>query len=104
MLKDSSEFMTLIRLLVNALMVFASMLCGTIITRGFIGAPLKPYRKLILTSILTTVIFLYVIDTFVPSMKLYSEFLTAFLTGIFSDPIIEKIMASREAVASGPLS
>ena len=87
----------------NMLMIFVSMLCGIMITRGFIGMPLKPYRKLVFTSIILTVFFVFIVDTYT-SLDLYTRFLLAFIVGLFGENLTENIIASKDGISRGLLN
>ena len=87
----------------NMLMIFVSMLCGIMITRGFIGMPLKPYRKLVFTSIIMTVFFVFIVDTYT-SLDLYTRFLLAFIVGLFGENLTENIIASKDGISRGLLN
>ena len=87
----------------NMLMIFVSMLCGIMITRGFIGMPLRPYRKLVFTSIIMTVFFVFIVDTYT-SLNLYTRFLLAFIVGLFGENLTENIIASKDGISRGLLN
>lgn len=87
----------------NMLMIFVSMLCGIMITRGFIGMPLRPYRKLVFTSIIMTVIFIFIVDTYT-TLNLYTRFLLAFIVGLFGENLTENIIASKDGISRGLLN
>ena len=87
----------------NMLMMFVSMLCGIMITRGFIGMPLRPYRKLVFTSIIMTVFFVFIVDTYT-SLNLYTRFLLAFIVGLFGENLTENIIASKDGISRGLLN
>ena len=87
----------------NMLMIFVSMLCGIMITRGFIGMPLRPYRKLVFTSIIMTVFFVLIVDTYT-SLNLYTRFLLAFIVGLFGENLTENVIASKDGISRGLLN
>lgn len=87
----------------NMLMIFVAMLCGVMITRGFVGMTLRPYRKLVFTSIIMTVFFVFIVDTYT-HLNLYTRFLLAFIVGLFGENLTENIISSKDGISRGLLT
>lgn len=101
--KMETNIVPIVYIIGNMLMIFVSMLCGIMITRGFVGMPLRPYRKLVFTSIIMTVFFVFIVDTYT-SLDLYTRFLLAFIVGLFGENLTENVIASKDGISRGLLN
>lgn len=88
-------------LLLSGIVIALSLSSGMLITRGFTGIPLRPYKKVILSTIVMTVLYILIIDTYYPSFSLYTKFLLAFIVGLFGENFTESFISARGAIGKG---
>ena len=84
-------------LLLSGIVIALSISSGMLITRGFTGIPLRPYKKVILSTIVMTVLYMLIIDTYT-SFSLYTKFLLAFIVGLFGENFTESFISARGAI------
>ena len=87
-------------LLLSGVLIAVSLSSGMLITRGFTGIPLKPYKKIILSTIVMTVLYTLIMDT-CTSFGLYTKFLLAFIVGLFGENFTESFISARGAIGKG---
>ena len=87
-------------LLLRGIVIALSLSSGMLITRGFTGIPLRPYKKVILSTIVMTVLYILIIDTYT-SFSLYTKFLLAFIVGLFGENFTESFISARGAIGKG---
>ena len=88
-------------LLLSGIVIALSLSSGMLITRGFTGIPLRPYKKVILSTIVMTVLYILIIDTYCTSFSLYTKFLLAFIVGLFGENFTESFISARGAIGKG---
>lgn len=87
-------------LLLSGVVIALSLSSGMLITRGFTGIPFRPYKKVILSTIVMTVLYILIIDTYT-SCSLYTKFLLAFIVGLFGENFTESFISARGVIGNG---
>lgn len=87
-------------LLLSGVVIALSLSSGMLITRGFTGIPFRPYKKVILSTIVMTVLYILIIDTYT-SCSLYTKFLLAFIVGLFGENFTESFISARGDIGKG---